>query len=410
MENSSPQYKPLTLSLQNREAVAESRVSLGNNSALALRDAIIKNGLSNETASGVFYRLSVCSLRSNHWVADDLHNQETGELYAGNGINWGCGSKLCPSCVAKASNRSRKELTLALKNQKLFTGESYKFITFTIPNPNLPLLRTRSVLDRAWTLLRKRDYFIEHIRGGSKSEEFTVTKNGYHYHYHLFCITRFISYERLRREWTECVRIAFRENNIDFEVNNKDGLLSVVVKKVDSSNNGKKGAIQEVCKYITKSDSWDKIPDQDLLEIASIKRFPRMFELFRSFRDQRNFNAVLNFKYPFITYLLINIVLQIIEQIKQKIEKDSIDTILDTKQIFDGLEFNFESYSGSSPPKFAPKRQRQMNWREHIKTFGLESYLERLTDEVESAWDYRKCVLRKKYPYASFRTLDGDVF
>ncbi|MGI8494262.1 MAG: hypothetical protein ACR2L1_02975, partial [Pyrinomonadaceae bacterium] len=241
MENILSTYQPVTLSLENREAVAESRISFGNSSALALRDAIAANGLPNQSVAGVFYRLSVCAMRSNHWVADDLHNWKTGELYAGNGTLSSCGSKLCPNSIAKASNRSRKELSLCLKNQKLFTGESYKFITLTIPNPNLPLLKTRAVLDRAWTLFRKREYFIDHIRGGSKSEEFTVTNNGYHYHYHLFCITRFINYERFRKEWTDCVEIAFTELSLPFEVNNKDGLLSVVIKKVDSSQNGLKG-------------------------------------------------------------------------------------------------------------------------------------------------------------------------
>lgn len=307
MENIISKYQPVTLSLENREAVAESRISFGNSSALALRDAIAENGLPTQAIAGVFYRLRACALPSNHWVADDLHNQKTGELYAGNGTLLSCGSKLCPNCIAKASNRSRKELNLSLKNQKLFTGESYKFITLTVPNPDLPLLKTRAVLDRAWTLFRKREYFIDHIRGGSKSEEFTVTKNGYHYHYHLFCVARFLNYDRLRREWTSCVETAFKEFNLPFEVNNKDGLLSVVVKKVNSSRSGLKGAIQEVCKYITKSDSWENIPRKDLLEIASIKRFPRMFELFRFFRDQRNVNAIISFQHPFITYLLMGL-------------------------------------------------------------------------------------------------------
>lgn len=410
MENVLSKYQPVTLSLENRKAVAESRISFGNSSALALRDAIAQKGKVNETVAGVFYRLSVCALPSNHWIADDLHNWETGELYAGNGTFSACGSKLCPNCIAKASNRSRKELNLALKNQKLFTGESYKFITLTVPNPDLPLLKTRSVLDRALTLFRKREYFINHIRGGSKSEEFTVTNNGYHYHYHLFCLTRFISYEKLRREWTDCVRIAFAEFGLPFEINNKDGLLSVVVKKIDSSRSGLKSAVQEVCKYITKSDSWESIPQKDLLEIASIKRFPRMFELFRYFRDQRNVNAVLNYPHPFITYLLLNAVLQILEKVKEIIEAVESHTILDTKQISDGIISDLLKFSGVSPPEQKKKRARQMNWRDHIEHFGLEDYLKRLTNDVERAWEFRRSVLRRKYPYALFKTLDGEVF
>ncbi len=410
MENTLLKHKAVTLSLENREEVAQTRISFGNSTALALRDAIIKNQSSDAMIRGVYFRLKACALPGNHWIGDDLHNEATGELYAGNGILKACGSKLCPSCVAKAANRSRNELKLALKNQKLFVGESYKFITLTIPNPNLTLLKTRAILDRTWELFRKREFYTKHIRGSSKSEEFTFTENGYHYHYHLFCVTRFLSFDKLRTEWTSCAEIAHREANAPFEVNNKDGLLSVVVKSVNSSNNGLKGAIQEVAKYVTKSDSWEKIPDKDLLEIASIKRFPRMFELLGYFREQRNANAVLGFRHPFITYLLINLVLQILKKIKEIIENDGTDTILDTKHISDGIDSSFDEFSGCSPPFEKKKRQRQQNWREHIEVFGLESYLERLTLEVEKTWEYRRTILRHKYPFASFKTLDGETF
>ena len=341
---------------------------------MALRDAIIKCRDNDEVLRGHLIRIRACALRSNHWVADDLHNEKTGELYAGNGTNWSCNSKLCPSCISKASNRSRKELSLALENQKLLTGESYKFITLTITNPNLSLLETRAIVDRAYTLFRKRKFFIEKIRGGSKSEEFTVTESGYHYHLHLLCVTRFLSFEKLRTEWTECVRIAFAENNIPFEVKNKDNLLSVVVKRVSSSRTSKtglKGAIQEVCKYVTKSDSWEKLPEKDLVEIASIKRFPRMFELFGFFREQRNANIIVSFPHPIVTYLLLNAVLQILNKIREITEIGEADTILDTKQISDGIKSCLDQFSGNSPPELKPKSERRMNWRKHIENYGF---------------------------------------
>lgn len=404
------EYKSVTLDLQNREDVAQSRVSFGNSIVLALRSAIIKNRNSDEVLRGHLTRIRACALRSNHWVAEDLHNEKTGELYAGNGTNWSCNSKLCPSCVAKASNRSRRELSLALENQKLRTGESYKFITLTIVNPNLSLLETRAMVDRAYSLFRKRKFFIEKIRGGSKNEEFTVTNNGYHYHIHLLCVTRFLSYEKLRSEWTECVKIAFAENDLSLKVTNKDGLLSVNVQKVASSKNGLKGAIQEVCKYITKSDSWEKLPEKDLIEIASISRFPRMFELFGFFRDQRSANMFVRFRQPIITYLLINFFLQVLNKITEIIKISDDDTILDTKQISDGIKSCLDEFSGNSPPELKLKRERRMNWRKHIEQFGLDSYVERLTEDIESVWEYRKSALKLKYPFASFRTLDGETF
>lgn len=402
------------LAIAKREDVAQSRISFGTSSALALQNALKKRSKKNEVLEGYCYKLLQCAERSNHWIGEDLFNSETGELYPANGVVKACGLKLCPSCVAMASKRSRKELTLSLKNLKLLSNESYISITKTMPNPNLSVLKSRKIIYRAETLMRKRDYVINHIRGGAKSEEFTVTKIGYHYHIHSLCVASFLSYERFRKEWTDCVRIAFEEENIPFEVNTKDGLLMVRIDKVNSSKNGLKGAVQEVCKYITKSDSWEKIPEKDLMEIASIERFPRMFELFGCFRLNRTENEILNFQQSYLTYLikflLINNVLQVLEYLIEEIEKLGQNTILDTKQISDGKIFDFAKFSGNSPPDEKEKRQRQLNWRRHIENFGLESYKVRHLNETELMSEYRRFVLKAKHPYATFWTLDGVAY
>jgi hypothetical protein len=388
--------------LNNREDVAETRISFGASSALALFDALKQYKIKDEEVWALGNRIRVCSERENHWVGDDLHNTETGELYAGNGNLWSCGSKLCPSCVAKASNRSRNELKLSLKNQKLLTGEMYQFITLTIPNPNLSLIQTRTLIDRIWTLFRKRDYFKNKVRGGSKSEEFTLTENGYHYHYHLLCVTRFLNFTEFRREWSECIEIAFREFNLPCEFKTDDGLAMVKIKRLSSSVNGLKGAIQEVCKYVTKSDSWERLPQKDLIEIASIKRFWRMFEIFGSFRVQRNANVVLESPNVFITYLLSKLVVEILKYI----QTGERNTILDTKQISDGeCSSEFQDL-----PEKVPKRQRELSWRKYILENGLESYFEKLAEQVGKTRYARKCFLSLKYKFAMFRTLDGVSF
>jgi len=388
--------------LNKREDVAQSRVSFGASSASALFDALNRNKIRDEEVWGLANRIRVCSERENHWVGDDLHNTETGELYAGNGNLWSCGSKLCPSCVAKASNRSRKELRLSLKNQKLMTGEMYQFITLTMPNPNLSAVQTRTLINRIWTLFRKRDYFKQKIRGGSKNEEFTLTENGYHYHYHLLCITRFLNYNEFRRVWTECIKTAFREFNLPCEFKTDDGLAMVKIERLSSSANGLKGAIQEVCKYITKSDSWEKLPQKDLIEIASIKRFWRMFEIFGSFKTQRNANLVLESPNVFITYLLAKLVVQILKYI----QTGEPLTILDTKQISDGENF----VEVKDLPEKVPKRRRELNWRDYISENGLESYFEKLAEQIEKTRYARKYFLSLKYKFATFRTLDGVSF
>lgn len=381
-----------------RKDVAESRVSFGNTSALALRLALMKKAQADEVLWGLYHRISACAIRSNHWVGEDLHNEETGDLYDANGNFWGCGSRLCPSCVAKLSRRSRTQLRLALEEQKLFVGENYQFITLTMPNPDRSLLWTRGILDRAWQLFRKRDYFKERIRGGSKSEEFTVTENGYHYHFHLLCVARFLSYDRLRQEWTDCIKKAFKESGLPCEIQTSDGLAMVRVERVSGKRNIE-NAVLEVCKYITKNDSWEKIPQEDLIEIASIKRFPRMFELFGCFRADRKESQNQSEKQKSANDL----------QITNNVSPNE-KTILDTKQISDGEDPALGEFSGTSPPDDAPKRRRKENWRIFIEKFGIGDYIDRLTNELHQAWECRRYALKKQYPFAQFETLDGISF
>ena len=102
--------------------------------------------------------------------------------------------------------------------------------------------------------------------------------------------------------------------------------------------------------------------------------------------------------------------MQVLKKLKEIIENDDADTILDTKQISDGLNSFFDEFSGCSPPNEKKKRQRQQNWREHIEVFGLESYLDRLRLEVEKTWEFRRTALKRQYPFAFFKTLTAKLF
>jgi hypothetical protein len=369
-------------SFQQNEDRAEAHVSFCNRTSLALLDALKRVGSSDEVLQGLFHCIRACASRSNHWVGDNLHNQETGELYAGNGVFSPCGSRLCATCASKVAIRNRRKLKIALENEKPLRGESYKFITLTIPNPNLSLLQTRAILNKAWTLLQKRKYYKENIRACARGEEFTHSENGYHYHYHLLCIAKFLSFEHFRNAWTECVRKAFKQFNIPFKVKNKDGLLDVFIKELSSL----KEAVQKVCNYLTKSDSWEKIPEKDLIEFASIERFPRMFALLGSFRNQRNKKSV------------------------RKNKNGSADIILNKQHINDGENAQLNGASDKPKRIKLKKGQRRDNRRKYIEKFGLKAYLKRLEGDRSYAEEYRKEVLRYKYPHASFYTLDGEIF
>jgi hypothetical protein len=167
-----------------------------------------------------------------------------------------------------------------MSQQELKKDERFTFVTFTITNPRTSLSQARKIVNRSWTLFRKRKFCVSLIRGGSKSEEFTLTSNGFHYHLHCIFLSRWFQFNELRRVWTECVEQAFAEADLPFKVTTKDGLLIVKVKPIVS----REGSIQEVCKYVTKSDSWIKMSQDDLVTVALIRRWHRMFELFGSFK------------------------------------------------------------------------------------------------------------------------------
>ena len=294
-------------------------------------------------------RLRRCADPVNTWIAEDLHNEDTGELFNGSGRLWACSCKLCPYCLSKQSKRNRKKLQIAIDRQRLFVGEDFYFLTLTQPNPNLPLLEVRSLMNEAWKLFRKRRYIRRQIAGYCKAEEFTVTKTGIHYHYHLHVRSKYLRYQYIRQQWTESLIQAYTNAGRSFFANTQDGLALVKINKITDH----KKAINEVAKYITKADSWEKIPTTDLLEIIRIERFPRMFELGGTYKPE----------------------------IEEK-------TILDTESISD-----------------AEAEQPPILWREYIRSKGLQAYQSKLAEDIDQARTHRLRHLTAKYPYATFKTL-----
>lgn len=223
--------------------------------------------------------IALCNDLSNIFVGNDMVLKSTGECYRGIGRLWRCNQRLCPSCLSNFSRRNRKRLRKSVEQRRLMTNEMRQLITLTIPELHASLQQTREVVHYAWTLFRKRKWFRETILAGSKSEEFTFSKSRYHYHLHLFAVTKYVMYAKLRSEWTECVEKAFAKFGFDFHACD-DGKVVANCTRVYSL----KKALHEVTKYITKAASWSEIPQDQLLEILRLKRWPRVFEMFGEFR------------------------------------------------------------------------------------------------------------------------------
>jgi hypothetical protein len=224
-----------------------------------------------------------------------------------------------------------------------------KFATLTIENPQLPILETRGLVNHAWSMFRKRKWFKENITGGTKNEEFTVTGKGYHWHIHGLWQSNYIDYQDCRWNWTECVRSAFTASGRNFEARTKDEMLILKIKSIKSIDN----AINEVSKYITKSDSWRKVPSEELLSVCRIKRWPRMFDTFGTFKSSLGVAS----------------------------DDEGSSSIVHTKSITDG-EAN--------------------DWRQASLTHTTEELTSKIDMQISESFTYRKDMLKHRYPYATF--------
>ncbi len=404
-----------------------------------------------EVVSAVAFRIKNCIENGNLYLADDLHNKETGECFTGRGSLWGCGSRFCGFCVGKPSKEHREQMRYAMDNAKLFVGENWYFPTFTMPDialKDLSLPDIARVKQTAWEHFthcetdseKSQTWYQKHFRGGFKNCEFTFTDNDLiHYHLHALMIGKSKiqrdKFYEIRREWTKSLKFAFQKHNIEWEcktgnknfipalysflwskplmslfLNAKDetkffGLAVVNVVKVDYTNREK--TILELCKYVTKNDSWVKVPDNQLLEIASMARFWRMFEKFGVCREivrqmpkltpkEQNRKDELQKEAENATFLLLEFLLFLNEN-------GYVHTTFLIPRFFERLFSN----RANAPPK---KKKRSWFHRLKDKEITLHDYKDELLADISKAIHFRKLQLRRMYPAATFQTLAGETF
>jgi hypothetical protein len=342
----------------------------------------------NITALASAERIERCSNSKNVFVADDLHTTD-GELYSANGSLWACNSIVCQNCAGKLSRQHRRTMRFVMKNEKLFVGENWYFITPTMPN----LLLKGHSLDFVNLVFQKAFEFFTHrnndvkkqtqyqklIRGMFKNCEFTFTENEvFNFHAHLLVVAKSKiqrdNFSLIRSLWTNALKKAFKFYGIRFELNTSDGLAVVNVKKVDFSNREK--VISELCKYVTKSKSWLDIPLAEIEKIVERPRRARMFEALgicrESAKKMRENSS---------------------ENDAELTSNANNDTYLDTKKLI---------------PRNTLKRRA--SWRVRIKEISLEQYKRELDFEILEVQEFRRRQLLWKYPFATFETLDGSRF
>jgi hypothetical protein len=415
----------------------------------------------NKVALGCADRLRVCGSSSNLWLGKDLHNED-GECFDGVGNLWHCRQIICPCCLPDRSRRMRRRVREGVSRVKLKKSELWRFLTLTCPAlGGVPLVQKNLILNYAFSLLRKRKWWLDNFSAAIKSIEFTLGDekrlksegrqwdfdvDGYNSHMHLLVASGWIAWKKLGEEWTLCLKKALRKFSYSDEIKTSHGRAVVDVRLVVDKKRNKSrntitldGAIAEVCKYMTKAESWLKVPDEQLLEVASVQRWGRMIELLGECREiteraESSCENSQNDDLPSILNALREAEGDLDETVKQ-VYKDSLaeleatrgtlfesqvkvsvaerlrteaSTYLDTQCLFDGSVENI-SRNLLSNRRFVI-RDRGPSLRRLCLELPRDKWLKILYLRVSAVQTYRRRALIGRYQFAKFESLSGEKF
>jgi len=329
-----------------------------------------------------------CGSNRNLWTARDLHSEQNGgELFKGTGGLTRCNRKFCATCAADERRRARTRIRAALKPCRPARGERWRFITLTSPTlPTLDVLDVIRIFNRAWRILCNGPLWRPLVAAGAKGIEFTVSDVGFHVHIHALALSRWIPQETLKTEWTAAIQTAWAESGVDQAINTKDGKLIVDIRLVRpkrthfESQIGVDDAVNEVCKYLTKSQSWDSIPNDRLVALAEVLRWPRMVEVLGEART---------------------------------VAGEAGEPSLDTPRL--SAEAGSETNSGGDAASAGDRViKKQKNRAPPLLTLPLtmtaEQWLEKLIGRRSRQRSFRKAQLAEKYRFAEFTLLNGDTW
>jgi len=338
------------------------------------------------------------ALDRNIYCASNLNRQD-GTFFEGKGALWLSGSRLDPFYRAVERTRTRKRVLQALSQVRAKHGELWRFVTLTVPTPiGVDCKTVIELLQLSWVLFRKRKWWIALVLAGIKSVEFTLgdekrlrsegrewdhTRDGYHVHLHLLVLSKWIDWSALGEEWTECLKEAARRNGIQLQIRTSHGRAVVHVLLVTDRKSKSKaaisfeGAIQEVCKYITKTEALLRIPPSELVGVFHALRRKRMVETLGECRHSERAN-------------------------------DSV-AYLDTHDTSDGKE----DKQGAGVPRLRSRKRRaplRKLGAEMIAEGRRQEWLRVLRKRVEGTQLFRRSKLAEMFPHATFSTLDGEVW
>jgi hypothetical protein len=409
----------------------------------------------SKAARGESHLLKACASPSNTHTIENLLSKD-GELFDGHGTRACCHGRLCPSCSALRKRRIRAGVREGVErgDGEARTGDRWKFVTLTTPQfPNVELQIVRSVVNRAWRLFMKRAWFQSIARAGVKGEEYTLgderriadegrawtlETDGYHFHIHLLLLCSFVDWQRLGAEWTDSLKEACSALELQCEIRTAHGRAVVDVRQVtDKKKRGRsittEGAINEVCKYLTKHKTFLQMPDGELLKLIEMPRWSRSVELLGACRKPRAIetrprrtkaereadeaaqrSAEFNYRRAanLATYLEADP-----RGVNGRIDfspaeyddwwkgraSEATLSYLDTEKLI------FRDDRERQEAIFK-RRTRAKPLRELLRIMDYERWCEMVDEYFLQVREWRKTQLARRYPYATFRTLAGETW
>jgi hypothetical protein len=279
------------------------------------------------------------------------------------------------------------------------------------------------MLDAALVLLKKRQWFKSNVRGAVIGVEFTLGAAGdhYHAHAHMLAWSKWVSWSELGEQWTACLLKAAARRGVLVEFETAHGRAVVDVRLVTAKRKGKgtvstADAIQETCKYIVKGSDFEKIPAGELCAVEKALRRRRMVETFGECNAQKG-------KRPEgSTYLDTQNITDGSCDVSEEIEgvgsmcRERAEGEREAggrSEAEDGRPGESARAVLSTPARLLPL-PKSLPLREvgaaMIRRGERELWLEMLRAVFAGRREWRRRDLARRFPYATFRTLDGHVW
>ncbi len=367
----------------------------------------------SRVAPAIAERIRLCNSDKNVFFGKDMFTNRNGTPATGIGGIWNCGSVFCHQCVARPARKNRPIAEYVFDN---LPKHKRVFIVLTMPDNSFSHYSLDTQLEICQYafrhLYRHSDYFKSVVKGAIKTVEFTINdlrKNPYHVHINLLADAGFISHLKLKQEWTKALEISVARFGIVWKCPTKNGLANVRLKQIvshevnpknDHKQINDKKVVFELCKYVTKPQTWQHIPTAHLSDIAENEKVNRFFEVLGSCR--RIAKAVRRYAPAVMARKALKLVFTVIEMHKAQ----GLQYVHTSCLIVLNALFNLANYS-HAPPK---KRKLSWFWRIKLGITTLTDYKKELDDLFYDAWKYRTKQLRELYPKATFQTLAGARF